>query len=357
MLLAHDWSKLDFSRHASKADLATLTHRHDVGYELTTALAIDAADGAPIAPPEVHLRTGQTVHSTAATAPPTEASHLDQILPTMEATPSWSLGRRVVHVIDREADSVGHYRQWHQAGHLFLVRGDDRRVSLEGRSWLIWELAEHFAATGRFADAGAIPFQSHTVCQQVASASVVLDRPARTRRGGRQVEVPGEPLTARLVLFRVVDALGEVLASWTLWTNVPGEPAGGVDRATIGRGYAWRWRIESYFKLLKSHGQSLESWRQTTGLAIARRLLIAAMACVVIWQLQRATSPEAERAKGLVMRLSGRQTKRSRPVPAPGLLAGSFVLLSVMDLLDQTGMDLTELRALARTALPHWSSG
>ena len=51
----------------------------------------------------------------------------------MEAAKAWDLPTRLVHVIDREADSVGHYRAWDDEGHLFLVRADDRLVQ-----WLGW---------------------------------------------------------------------------------------------------------------------------------------------------------------------------------------------------------------------------
>ena len=45
VLVAHDWSKLDFGTHASKTDVLALTHQHDVGYRLTTSLLVDAASG------------------------------------------------------------------------------------------------------------------------------------------------------------------------------------------------------------------------------------------------------------------------------------------------------------------------
>ena len=57
-----------------------------------------------------------------------------------------------------------------------------------------------------------------------------------------------------------------------------------VAAQTIAQWYYWRWRIENYFKLLKSAGQHLEEWQQTTAKAIASRLLVAATACVVVWR-------------------------------------------------------------------------
>jgi hypothetical protein len=59
VLLAHDWCKIDYGNHAAKADLRQLTHEHDIGYDLTTALLVDADDGVPLAPMQLHVKDGQ----------------------------------------------------------------------------------------------------------------------------------------------------------------------------------------------------------------------------------------------------------------------------------------------------------
>ncbi|QDT74099.1 hypothetical protein I41_32940 [Lacipirellula limnantheis] len=51
---------------------------------------------------------------------------------------------------------------------------------------------------------------------------------------------------------RVVDSDDCILATWTLLTNVAQQDA---DASKIALWYYWRWRIESFFKLLKSHGE------------------------------------------------------------------------------------------------------
>ena len=45
----------------------------------------------------------------------------------MAAAAGWGLGRTPVHVIDREADSVGDYRRRHAAGYRFVVLADYHR--------------------------------------------------------------------------------------------------------------------------------------------------------------------------------------------------------------------------------------
>jgi hypothetical protein len=349
-LLIHDWSKLSFAHAGSKRDLAQLTHATDIGYELTTALLADADDGSPLAPMEMHLKTAAGVLSSRR-RPPKDASHPDQVLPTMKAARTWGLAKPLVHVIDREADSVDHYRRWDAAGHKFLVRGDDRRVQWQGRSLLLGEIRAELRSRTAFGLVQVVPYHDTTAQLWVAETSVILHRPAKKSVGGRKFERAGRPLTLRHVVVELRDIAGQVLAQWMLLSNVPKAWATAEKLAFC---YYWRWRIESFFKLLKSHGQQLEQWQQETGPAIARRLLVAAMACVVVWQLQADGSPEATELKDVLIRLSGRQTKRKRPHTAPALLAGLWVLVSMLALLEHC--DLDHLKALA-ARIPYLNTG
>jgi hypothetical protein len=139
----------------------------------------------------------------------------------------------------------------------------------------------------------------------------------------------------------VCDERGETLAVWYLLTNAPAE----VSAATLALWYYWRWRIESFFKLLKSAGQAAEQWQQETGEAIARRLLVAAMACVLVWKLERATTPQATSFRDFMARLSGRQMKWGKTHTAPAVLAGLYVYLAMLEVLEHHSVeDLRSLR-------------
>ena len=344
VLLAHDWCKVNYASHASRKDLLQLTHETDIGYDLTASLLIEAHTGVPLAPMQIHLKTGKGVHSTAKKPPKQSDHHLDQLLPTMEEVADWELERRVVHIIDREADSLGRFRCWDARGHLFLVRCDDRRVSWNGKSVLLSEINEHFHREDEFKDVGKALFQGKSVRREVAEAKVVLHRPHSETRNGKKVSVSGQPIEVRAVFVRLVDKKGYIVAEWMLLTNVPAEEA---DAAEVGKWYYWRWRIESFFKLLKSAGHEMEYWQQTTGKAIARRLLIAAMACVVVNRLQGSDSSAAEKFRKYLVQLSGRQMKYGVESTAPALLAGFFVLLSMTQFLEQNDVSIEELKELA----------
>jgi hypothetical protein len=338
-LLVHDWCKLSFDR-ADQRDLAQLTHDTDIGYELTTALLVSAEDGRPLAPLEMHLKTAEGTLSTRGETCQTQP-HLEQVLPTMQASRGWNLPRPLLHVIDREADSVDHYRQWDADGHKFLIRGDNRNVRWNGVRGNLQEIRKKLRRKQAFKPAGAAEYHGRHAQLWVAETEVILDRPAKKNVRGKKFQKPGRALTLRLVVAEVRDENGKVLAHWLLLSNVAAHWA---TAAELARCYYWRWQIESFFKLLKSHGQQLESWQQESGPALFRRLLVAAMACVVVWQLQADPSPAATELKNVLVRLSGRQTKRKRPHTAPALLAGLGILLSMLALLEH--YDLRELQKM-----------
>src|SRR5262245_3351084 len=70
VLLVHDWSKLSYPGHDSKRDQAALSRADDRGYEVTSMLAISGANGAPLAPVAMHLKTANGMFSTQDPAPP-----------------------------------------------------------------------------------------------------------------------------------------------------------------------------------------------------------------------------------------------------------------------------------------------
>src|SRR5271157_1472368 len=64
VLVVHDWCMFNFNRHTSKRDRYVRSHDSDLGYELGTALAVDANDGRPLGPMEFRLRTAEGMLST-----------------------------------------------------------------------------------------------------------------------------------------------------------------------------------------------------------------------------------------------------------------------------------------------------
>jgi len=360
-LVIHDWCMFSFNTHTGKRDRYQRSHDADLGYELGSALAVDAADGRPLGPLELRLRTANGMLSTRSGDTATPPGHVDELLDVMNVLRSTQPAKALVHVIDREADSVGHYRQWHSRGHRFLVRADDTRLLLwQNRECRLADVVAALALDFQDVPGGnggptVVTIRAGTGRVRVAETDVVLHRPARktipgqrTARGNKkQIEVPGPPLPLRLIVTRVVDGIGKVLAEWCLLTNLP---AAQVNAATIGQWYAWRWQIETYHKLLKSAGLNAEEWQQESGAAFLRRLCVASTACLTVWHLQRDESAEAASLRKVLVRLSGRQMKWGVESTAPALLAGLEKLLAIDDLMRDE--DLHEILALAHRVLP-----
>jgi hypothetical protein len=346
LLAIHDWSTLAFATHTSKTDRRQLTHAADIGYDLATVLMVRGSDGAPLAPVSVSLTTNQTILSTQPD-PVADVAHVDQIRGRMDYVASLSLGPSVVHVIDREADSVGHWRDWAAAGHQALVRTDDRLVMHNARERKLVEIADEWQASGGLKAAGEALYRGRKAWRFVGETDVVLHRAAKRREGDKQREIPGEPLGLRLVVVELRDAAGRMLARWLLLTNVPAAQA---DAERVASWYYWRWQIESLHKLLKSAGWQLEGWLQRNGQRLLRKLLVAMGACVEVWALERRCDESSESFKRLLMSLSGRQTKARQPITTTGLLAGLWVLQQAASWLARDGP--SDANALLRQHLP-----
>lgn len=335
-LVPLDWSHLDFRRHTGKRDTVQIGQQEEVGYELFSALLLGDRDGLPLAPLALRLRAAAGVYSSWHERPRRPRSRLDDLAPVVDYVHGLGLPRPPVFVIDAEADSVFHFRQWQRRRALYLVRCDgQRRARWEGAEWELPALAEALARRQAFRREREVEYRGRPVGQYVAEAGVVLDRPARLSRevGGRRRRrtVAGAALPLRLVVTELRDAGGAVRERWYLLSNVPAE----VGAAALALWYYWRWKIETFWKLLKGAGQQVEHWQQGNGLAVLKRLLVASMACVLVWRLARSAAPEAEEARGLLVRLSGRQMAWGVAFTPEALLAGLWVLLAMLEVMQR----------------------
>jgi hypothetical protein len=365
-LVVLDWSNLHYDGHESKWDRVALSSERDFGYELLTALVVSDRDGSPLAPACLEMRAADGLHSTRSAEVSKPASVLDGLAPVMQHVAESGLARPAVFVIDKEADSIGHYRAWSAVGHEFLVRANDaRRAMHDGRELHLHELADQLRP--QMKQSRQVLHKGKAATQFVTETMVVLNRPAYEHRivktkgktGGKGTKqakqtkrrvIPGPALPMRLIVAEVRDDRGKVLARWLLLTNVPESVA---SAATLALWYYWRWRIESYHKLLKGAGQHVEQWRQETAAALARRLLVTAMSAVITWQIARDNSPQARPLRAMLVQLSGRQTDRARNprgFTEPILLAGLNVLVPMLVLLETTSV--SELRKAAGPILP-----
>jgi hypothetical protein len=356
VLEVNDWSNLHYNGHDSKTDRVELSGKNDLGYEMLTALALSDRDGSPIAPLCVELRSKKGLHTTRCAKVQKPQSQLDGLDPVMEHVESLRLGKAVVSIIDREADSVLHYRRWDAAGWKFLIRANDsRHVLHEGKERHLCEVADELRP--QLKPSRSVLYRGKPAEQFVAETLVVLNRPAYQHRVGgtgknkrkKHKIIPGSAIALRLIVSEVRDAKGKLLARWLLLSNLPAT----VPASKIALWYYWRWRIESYHKLLKSAGQQVEQWRQESAAALIRRLLVTAMIAVLVWHIARDTTEQGRQLRKTLIKLSGRQMKRSkdsRGFTEPALLAGLCVAVPMMTLLET--MSLEEMKSAAHQIMP-----
>ena len=350
VLIVLDWCLLHYKHHDSKTDRIKLANTADLGYKLLTALAVSDTTGKPLAPVCLELEAKDGIHTSRSPRPLPAPSVLDGLGPVLAHVESLQLGRPAVYIIDREADSVQHHREWSRDNRYFVVRANGApHVVHAGRSQRLEDVAQQVPLL----KTRQVDYQGVPATQYVGETQVLLERAARTNRvvngQKKHKNIPGVPITLRLIVSEVRDMAGKVLALWLLLTNLPGT----VLAETIALWYYWRWKIESYHKLLKQAGQHVECWLQDDARKLSRRLSVVAMTAVLVWQLARDERPEAQEMRQLLVRLSGRQMKRGTGHPGftePALLAGLGILLPMLHLLETHSH--AELKRLACQVAP-----
>ncbi len=347
-LIVHDWSGLNYTGHESKKDKKVLHNRYEQGYELQSSLMVSDRNGLPFGVLTQNVVSSEGVWSSyQGDAVQIETEHLQELAQRVQWQAQQALGKPQVHIVDREGDAV----EWLRAcpNSLWLIRcRQNSTVSYEGQSYQVQHLAKslEFAKTMLMID-----FKGKKAYQTVAEVAVTLTRDAKPKRkiDGKPQIIKGAALSARLIVSRIEDEQGQCLASWYLLSNVAD-----VQAQTLACWYYWRWKIECFFKLLKQQGLQLENWQQETALAIAKRLLVATQACILVWQLQQQESPEAQAFKYFLVRLSGRQMKKKSPITTSALFEGIWIFLTAMDIFERYSLD--ELAEFKRSASSFWES-
>lgn len=346
-LCIHDWSRLNYRKHTSKEDRYQITHKTDVGYDLQSSLLISADNGKPIAPVAQRLVTANMSHANYQTEEnPQIKSHLDEVTDCIKWIETQGFKKPLVHIIDREADSVGHIRQWEEAQLLWLTRSRiSSRMDYRGESMRCEDIANSLDFTRE----RQVNYKGKQCWQWIGETPVQITRQAKpSQKKQKKPAVSGACVNARLIVSRILSDSGEVLANWLLISNVME-----IEAQEIALWYYWRWQIESWFKLLKRAGHDLESWQQESGKAIAKRLLVASMACVVVWEIATATGESAEEFRDFLIKLSGRQMKHKVRYTNPALLAGLWGYISMLEVLQTYSTDqLEQMKEMAESFLP-----
>lgn len=206
VLVAHDWTPLSYIKHAGKKDRVMFSQcRKPEGYEVQSALALSDHDGSPLAPLVVSLRAVDGVHCSRSSQVRKALSPLDELDPAMTYIERLKLPLPVVHLVDAEADSVAHFREWSlRPGRWFLVRGDDRLVEYQGREQRCSAIQSELRDAGNFTVSREVLYHGKPAQQHVAEVPVRLLRAGQRNRpkAGDRQRIVGPPLALRLTYCR-----------------------------------------------------------------------------------------------------------------------------------------------------------
>jgi len=326
VLSMNDWSRINYGSHSSKKDRLQMTHARDIGYELQSSVLVDARNGKPLSVAAQNLVSAEGIwQSRYATIQPNDQTHLDELSERIEWLERQNFAKRQWLVRVKAGSQVQH------GGQAMALSAVDAQLE--------FHYARRVICKGQACD------------QWIASATVLMMRKGHSKKSaGQPTELTTpQPLPVRLVVSRILNVDGDVVAQWYLLSNVDDH----VDAATLALWYYFRWQIESFFKLLKAAGHQLESWQQETARATFNRILIATQACVMAWRLMHAQDQPARETCAFLVRLAGRQMKPGRPITIPALLNGLFQLFAMLDTLDH--YSIHELKQFALIAMQRFN--
>jgi hypothetical protein len=340
LLSISDWSHLDFKKHKSKKELVSKNNKNNskqLGYDLQSTIGVSDRTGEPIAPIVHNLKTSKKVYSSYNENIDKNLTHLEElVLRAKWIKENLYINKKTVHIVDREADSVAFMRDLNRNKDLFLLRvKSTNKVHYlkEDKEIKQIDLADKL---GLGKEVKSIKYKKKFVKIYVNECDIEIRRDATKmiidENGKKKLQkTKGKAIKARFIVERLVDEDNNIVAEWLLVTNILDKS---VKAETLATWYYYRWKIESYFKLLKSSGFNLEEWQQEEPIALFRRLLLVSYACMLVWKIANDNSENAKKIREFLILLSGKLIERGKEFTYPALLSGLWAYLQMMDVLE-----------------------
>jgi hypothetical protein len=290
VVVAHDTTEFNFGT-SSRSDLGCVGLGKSHGFYGHVALGVEADEHrTPLGVLAMHVHTreggkGRRGHRALQTAPDNEFRRWSTVMTESCA----QLGPEVqaVHVMDREADSYAFMDDLSDQGVRFVIRmaqstrrvsGDESVGEAIARAKTVAERDVPISMRGRSsmpARRKAYPPRDARVARlEISGASVTLLRPASSNKSRSK--------TLNLNVVRVIETRppeGEEPIEWRLWTTEPVDTE--EQLLAVVDWYRCRWRIEEYFKALKT-GCAFEQRQLESHDALVRTLAVFA---AIAWRL------------------------------------------------------------------------
>jgi len=243
---------------------------------------------------------------------------------------------RITLVADAESDIYQSYASRPDSVHLLSRMARDRRIYVAGRSCSLYAFSDRLPLAARLVTVipAAPDRPERTTLLDIHFAPVVLRRPACIR------PAEGLPATLTLSLIDIREVIpppeGEAI-HWRLLTTHTVETL--HQALWILRLYRMRWRIEEYFKTLKSGAMDIEAAKIRKLPAMINMVGAAAVASVTIMKLKQARDgltqdrfdavfepTDEPLLEELNFELEGNTQKQKNPYPIASLARAQWVI-------------------------------
>ena len=345
ILAPSDWSNINYRNHNSKSDRIYVKGKDNCKqnmYDLQSTIALSDRTGEPISSIVHNLKTSKNIYSTYDENIDMNLTHMEELLVRANhMRDNINTNKKIVHIVDRESDVIASMRAFDEENHLFLFRGKDNSKVQYYDKELKKDIDIKQGDLVKRLTLGemvkSIKYRKKDVTIYANECKITITRDAtkstRTEDGKTKIiKTPGKPLKLRFIVERLVDKDNNIVAQWILLSNLFDE---NVTADTLANWYYYRWKIESYFKLLKSSGFNLEEWQQRDPLAIFKRLLVVSNSSMFVWKIANDKSNNAKRIRDILIQLSGRQIQKDIEWTYPALLSGLESYLITIDLLTK----------------------
>lgn len=327
LLIVHDVSLLDYSRHNGKTDRRPIGNHAGRGYEYVACAAVDPKTSTVLGVVHdtvinAHGPDDQDMmdydyeplfaHFNAREKQRLRENHRHQMAVHVNGTADLLSRWHVIDVADREFDDIFLLDRCRHNGRDFVIRSlGNRNVQMRRYGWvpdsaLASKQAGHPLAPGHVCVnlkrlIEHVPLQPYKTLPLDGNNRVVDPHSAkrwaklsigacpirlyRSAMRNKKYFRPPNPVEVNVVVIRELDppANSEALC-WVLLTSLPVETY--EQMAFVGHCYELRWRIEDLFRLLKSGYRILYS-RLTDAAKIARYLVVLTVAAMAVLQLKR----------------------------------------------------------------------
>jgi len=326
VLIVHDVSLLDFSRQNAKTDRRPIGDHQGKGYEYICCAAVNPASGQLLGVlhdtvvnaegPDDRTTMNYEFDPLFADFSPEEKkrireNHRHQTAVHINGLAALAGNRHFIHVADREFDDIFVLAQCQKENADFVIRSmGNRNVQIQEAGWIPPEALTQKQA-GHPLEPGwvyahlsrvitALPLQPYKVLPLDSRGRVTTpERAVRTahlsigtcrvrlyRRAirNRQYFSTPRPVEVNMVVIRETDIPpGEQGLLWVLFTSLPVETL--EQLFYVGYLYELRWKIEEFFRLLKS-GYQIEKHRFFDALKTAKVLVVLTMAAMTLCHLK-----------------------------------------------------------------------